>query len=71
MQINHGMSGKGRNTHDVGLHSHGAGKGDAPRPVDKKVYGDNFDEITWGPGVTSSRIKTVRKTDNKLIVRYL
>lgn len=25
----------------------GAGKGDTPRPVDKKVYDENFDSIDW------------------------
>ena len=25
-----------------------AGKGDKPRPVDKKVYDKNFQEIDWG-----------------------
>ena len=24
-----------------------AGKGDKPRPVDKKVYDKNFEEINW------------------------
>jgi len=27
--------------------NHGAGKGDKPRPVDKKKYSENFDEIDW------------------------
>jgi hypothetical protein len=24
-----------------------AGKGDKPRPVDKKTYNNNFDQIVW------------------------
>jgi hypothetical protein len=24
------------------------GKGDKPRPVNLKIYGNNFDEIKWG-----------------------
>lgn len=42
--ITHG--GKGRNTRDVGLESHGAGKGDAPRNVGP-AFSRNFDEIDW------------------------
>ena len=26
-----------------------AGKGDKPRPVDKKVFNNNFDKISWSP----------------------
>jgi hypothetical protein len=24
-----------------------AGKGDKPRPIDKKIYDDNYDKIKW------------------------
>lgn len=26
-----------------------AGKGDKPRPVDKKTFDNNFDKISWKP----------------------
>lgn len=25
-----------------------AGKGDSPRPVNKKIYNSNYDKINWG-----------------------
>ena len=30
------------------MKSNGAGKGDKPRPVNKKVYNSNYDNINWG-----------------------
>jgi hypothetical protein len=36
-----------------------AGKGDKPRPVDKKVYDKNFQEINWG------KTKKVQKLQRK------
>jgi hypothetical protein len=35
-----------------------AGKGDKPRPVNKKNYDSNFDKIEWNPLKTKSAIKT-------------
>jgi hypothetical protein len=47
----------------------GAGKGDKPRPVDKKVYDSNFDNINWNkpkkdltPIKSKGTIKFVYKT---------
>jgi hypothetical protein len=36
-----------------------AGKGDKPRPVNIKVYGENFKEINWG------KTKKVQKLQRK------
>jgi hypothetical protein len=30
------------------MKNNAAGKGDKPRPVNKKVYNSNFDKINWG-----------------------
>jgi len=30
------------------MKSNNAGKGDQPRPVNKKIYNSNFDKINWG-----------------------
>lgn len=44
----------------------GAGKGDKPRPIDKKIYDSNFDNINWNK--TSSKESTTKK--GKLIFVY-
>jgi hypothetical protein len=36
-----------------------AGKGDKPRPTDKKTFNDNFDQISWKP--TSQEPVKVKK----------
>ena len=38
-----------------------AGKGDKPRPVRKKVYDTNFDDVIWSPTNTEIRPCTVKK----------
>ena len=35
---------------------HGAGKGDKPRPVDKKTYDDNFDAIFRSKGRRKDKV---------------
>ncbi len=40
-----------------------AGKGDKPRPVDKKIFDKNYDNIDWEvkpPDDTSIKIKNVK-----------
>jgi hypothetical protein len=45
-----------------------AGKGDKPRPVNKKEYNKNFDEINWNkPEERKAEIKNVK---NKQIYVY-
>jgi hypothetical protein len=45
-----------------------AGKGDKPRPTDKKVYNNNYDQIKWDRNIN---IKTPIKTkSNKLSFKY-
>ena len=37
-----------------------AGKGDKPRPVNKKTYNENFDEIAGRGKTTGKLIRTVK-----------
>lgn len=43
-----------------------AGKGDKPRPVDKKQYNNNFDQISW----SSKSSAEAKKAKNKTVYRY-
>ena len=43
-----------------------AGKGDKPRPVDKKQFNNNFDKITWD---FESPAKA-KKVKNKTVYTY-
>lgn len=45
-----------------------AGKGDKPRPSKKKVYDNNFEQITWTPKDQEIRNYTSKK--GKRIYRY-
>jgi hypothetical protein len=42
-----------------------AGKGDKPRPVNKKIYDKNFDDIKW-----NSSKKEEIKIKSKTIIKY-
>lgn len=44
-----------------------AGKGDKPRPVDKKSFNNNFDQIDWKQRKTS---KEAVKKKNKISYKY-
>ena len=45
--------------------SNQAGKGDKPRPVDKKTFDQNFEQIVWKP-ISIKPAKTVKgKTSYK------
>lgn len=44
-----------------------AGKGDKPRPVDKKTFNENFDNISWKP---SQEQKESIKKKGKIIYKY-
>lgn len=44
-----------------------AGKGDKPRPVNKKKFNDNFDEIVWS---SSTAPKEVKKSKGKTTYKY-
>jgi hypothetical protein len=69
MNINHG--GMGRNTRDVGLSSHGAaGKGDAPRDVDKQTFDENYDEIDWTESRPSTKKRIIKVNDGRTITVY-
>ena len=37
------------------------GKGSKPRPVDKKKYDENFDNIKWGKNATPLSTKKTKK----------
>ena len=43
-----------------------AGKGDKPRPVDKKQFNSNFDKISWDFESPAE----VTKVKNKTVYRY-
>ena len=45
-----------------------AGKGDKPRPVDKKIYDKNFDNINWEKKETSD--VSVKTFKGKKIYKY-
>lgn len=45
-----------------------AGKGDKPRPVDKKQFDSNFDQISWNELKKSSA--EVKKVKNKTKYTY-
>ena len=47
--------------------SNQAGKGDKPRPVNKKVYNDNFDEIQGRGKLVGKQVKTVK---GKTVYKY-
>lgn len=44
-----------------------AGKGDKPRPVNKKQFDENFDEICWNVKKSSAEAKKVK---NKTVYTY-
>ena len=40
-----------------------AGKGDKPRPIDKKIFNENFDQISWKSfSKEPTKIKKGKKT---------
>ena len=45
-----------------------AGKGDKPRPVDKKEYDDNYDQIVWVK--EENKTIEVKKKKGKIIYKY-
>lgn len=46
-----------------------AGKGDKPRPVDKKQFDNNFDEIVWKKD-NSSNVKSSSTKKGKTTFKY-
>ena len=44
-----------------------AGKGDKPRPVNKKEFNKNFDEICWN---SVNKAKEQKQSKNKTTYRY-
>ena len=44
-----------------------AGKGDKPRPVDKKQFNSNFDQIDWNFKKSSAEVRQVK---NKTVYTY-
>lgn len=44
-----------------------AGKGDKPRPVDKKTFNENFDNISWKP---SEKRKDSITKKSKITYKY-
>lgn len=42
-----------------------AGKGDKPRPINKKQFDENFDDIEWKKGSTKQETKKRGKTTYK------
>lgn len=47
-----------------------AGKGDKPRPVNKKTYNENFDQIKWNRNHISRETIKVNQKLNKLTFKY-
>jgi len=46
----------------------GAGKGDVPRPVDRRKFRENYDQIDWSKTHTHTdeeKLKKVRQTPDK------
>lgn len=48
--------------------SHGAGKGDDERPVDRKRYARNFEQIRW-MGKISGKIQRVKNGKTTIVYR--
>ncbi len=44
-----------------------AGKGDKARPVNKKQFNDNFDEIVWS---SNNAPKETKKSKGKITYKY-
>lgn len=64
-------AGYARNTRNLFGADHGCGKGDTPRPVDRRTYEANYDGINWAESTTSTKVnKDIIKTENKLTIRY-
>ena len=41
------------------MNNHQNGKGDKPRPVNKKVYNSNFDDINWSNKPKKLKFRTI------------
>jgi hypothetical protein len=44
------------------MNNNQAGKGDKPRPVDKKQFNNNFDQISWNSKNSAEQKKVKNKT---------
>lgn len=65
-KVSKGSAGAITNTR--GLFNHGAGKGDKPREVNRKLFDAHFDEIKWGPD--NDKKKLVVKQGARTVIIY-
>jgi hypothetical protein len=47
-----------------------AGKGDKPRPVNKKTYNENFDQINWNRNDKSKNNIEIKNSFKKITLKY-
>jgi hypothetical protein len=47
-----------------------AGKGDKPRPVKRKVFDNNFDQINWTSNQPNTEIRNYTVKKGKKIYKY-
>jgi hypothetical protein len=47
-----------------------AGKGDKPRPVNKKTYNENFDQIIWNRNNNQKNNTEIKQSFKKITLKY-
>jgi len=47
-----------------------AGKGDKPRPVNKKIYNENFDQIIWNRNDNQKNNTEIKHSFKKITLKY-
>lgn len=47
-----------------------AGKGDKPRPTNKKTYDENFDQINWNRNDDQKNNKKIKRSFKKIRLKY-
>jgi hypothetical protein len=47
-----------------------AGKGDKPRPVNKKTYNENFDQINWNRNDNQKNDTEIKLSFKKTTLKY-
>jgi hypothetical protein len=47
-----------------------AGKGDKPRPVNKKTYNENFDQINWSRNDNQKNDTEIKCSFKKITLKY-
>lgn len=47
-----------------------AGKGDKPRPIKKKIFDKNFDDIDWSKNAKTNQGVEIKNTKGKKTFKY-